>query len=54
MDPIERIEYARFIRQKISDTQTSLAEQTRAEGREPQMSDGQNFVEEKAEENGLS
>jgi hypothetical protein len=53
MDPIERIEYARFIREKIAETQTSLAEHTRAEGREPQTSDGQNFVEEKLEENGL-
>jgi hypothetical protein len=53
MDPIERIEYARFIREKISETRTSLAEQTRAEGREPQTSDGQNFVEEKTEQNGL-
>jgi len=53
MDPIERIEYARFIREKISETRTSLAEHTRAEGREPQTSDGQNFVEEKIEENGL-
>jgi hypothetical protein len=53
MDPIERIEYARYIREKIAETQTSLAEHTRAEGREPQMSDGQNFVEEKIEENGI-
>jgi hypothetical protein len=53
MDPIERIEYARYIREKIAETQTSLAEHTRAEGREPQMSDGQNFVEENIEENGL-
>ena len=53
MDPIERIEYARFIREKIAETRTSLAEHTRAEGREPQTSDGQNFVEEKLEENGL-
>ncbi len=53
MDPIERIEYARYIREKIAETQNSLAEHTRAEGREPQMSDGQNFVEEKLEENGL-
>ncbi len=51
MDPIERIEYARYIREKIAETQTSLAEHTRAAGREPQMSDGQNFVEEKSEEN---
>jgi len=53
MDPVERIEYARFIREKIAETRTSLAEHTRAEGREPQTSDGQNFVEEKLEENGL-
>jgi hypothetical protein len=53
MDTIERIEYARYIREKIAETQTSLAEHTRAEGREPQMSDGQNFVEEQKEENGL-
>lgn len=53
MDPIERIEYARFIREKIAETRTSLAEQTRAEGREPQTSESQNFVEEKIEENGL-
>jgi hypothetical protein len=53
MDPIERIEYARFIREKIAETRTSLAEHTRAEGREPQTSDSQNFVEEKVEENGL-
>jgi hypothetical protein len=45
MDPIERIEYARYIREKIAETQTSLAEHTRAEGREPQMSDGQNSEE---------
>lgn len=53
MDPIERIEYARFIREKIAETRTSLAEHTRAEGREPQTSDSQNFVEEKIEQNGL-
>jgi hypothetical protein len=53
MDPIERIEYARFIREKIAETQTSLAEHTRAEGREPQMSDGQNFEEDKTEQNGI-
>ena len=53
MDPIERIEYARFIREKIAETKTSLAEQTRAVGREPEKSDGENFVEEKMEENGL-
>jgi hypothetical protein len=53
MDPLERIEYARFIREKIAETRTSLAEHTRAEGREPQTSDGQNFAEEKLEENGL-
>lgn len=53
MDPIERIEYARFIREKIAETRTSLAEQTRAEGREPQTSESQNFVEEKQEENAL-
>lgn len=53
MDPIERIEYARFIREKIAETRTSLAEHTRAEGREPQTSESQNFVEEKIEENGL-
>jgi hypothetical protein len=53
MDPIERIEYARFIREKISETRTSLAEHIRAEGREPQMSESQNFVEEKQEQDGL-
>lgn len=53
MDPIERIEYARFIREKIAETRTSLAEHTRAEGREPQTSESQNFVEEKQEENAL-
>jgi hypothetical protein len=53
MDPIERIEYARYIREKIAESRTSLAEQTRAEGREPQTSDSQNFVEEKQEENAL-
>lgn len=53
MDPIERIEYARYIREKIAETQTSLAEHTRAEGREPQMSDGQNFVEEKLEQDAI-
>jgi hypothetical protein len=53
MDPIERIEYARYIREKIAETQNSLAEHKRAEGREPQMSDGQNFVEEKIEENAI-
>lgn len=53
MDPLERLEYARFIREKIADTRTSLAEQTRAAGREPQKSDSQNFVEEKAEQNAL-
>ncbi len=53
MDPMERLEYARFIREKIAETQTSLAEHTRAEGREPQMSDSQNLVEEKLEQNGL-
>jgi hypothetical protein len=53
MDPIERIEYARFIREKIAESRTSLAEHTRAEGREPQTSDGQNLEEEKQEENGL-
>jgi|GEM_PF-6843026 len=53
MDPIERIEYARYIREKIAETQTSLAEHTRAEGREPQMSDGQNFVEENIEQNAI-
>lgn len=53
MDPMERIEYARYIREKIGEHRTSLAEQQRAAGREPQKSDSQNFVEEKAEENAL-
>lgn len=53
MDPLERLEYARYIREKIADTRTSLAEQQRGEARKPQTSDGQNFVEEKAEENAL-
>lgn len=53
MDPMERIEYARYIRQKIGEHRTSLAEQQRAEGREPQTSDGQNFVEEKLEQNAI-
>lgn len=50
MDPMERIEYARFIREKISQHRTSLAEQQRADvgGRKPQTS-----VEEKVEENGI-
>jgi len=39
--------------EKIAETKNSLAEHTRAEGREPQMSDGQNFVEEKIEENAI-
>ncbi len=54
MDPMERIEYARYIREKIGEHRTSLAEQQRAEGRKPQTSDGQNFVEEKLEQNALS
>lgn len=56
MDPMERIEYARFIREKISQHRTSLAEQQRADegGRKPQTSVSQNFAEEKSEENGLS
>ncbi len=53
MDPMERIEYARYIREKIGEHRNSLAEQQRAEGRKPQASDSQNFVEEKAEQNAL-
>jgi hypothetical protein len=55
MDPIERIEYARYIRQQISTARHSLAEHQAADegGAEPQMSDGQNFVEEQYEENGI-
>jgi hypothetical protein len=53
MDPMERIEYARYIREKIGEHRTSLAEQQRAAGREPQKSESQNFVEEKAEQNAL-
>ena len=53
MDPMERLEYARYIREKIGEHRTSLAEQQRAAGRKPQTSDGQNFVEEKEEENGI-
>lgn len=47
MDPMERIEYARYIRQKIGEHRTSLAEQQRADegGRKPQTSDGQNSQE---------
>ncbi len=43
MDPIERIEYARYIREQIASHRTTLAEQQRADegGREPQMSDSQ-------------
>jgi hypothetical protein len=53
MDPMERIEYARYIREKINEHRTSLAEQTRAAGREPKTSDSQNFVEENVEQNAL-
>ena len=53
MDPIERIEYARYIREKISETRNSLAEHTRAVGRVPLTSGGQNFVEENIEENAI-
>ncbi len=53
MDPMERIEYARYIREKIGEHRTSLAEQQRAAGREPQKSESQNFVEEKSEQNAL-
>lgn len=47
MDPMERIEYARYIRQKIGEHRNSLAEQQRADegGRKPQTSDGQNSQE---------
>jgi len=47
MDPMERIEYARYIRQKIGEHRTTLAEQQRADegGRKPQTSDGKNSEE---------
>ena len=53
MDPIERIEYARFIREKISDTRHSLAEhQAGDEGAaEPQMSGGQENIEQTTPQN---
>jgi len=53
MDPLERLEYARYIREKIAETRTSLAEQQRGEARRPQMSDGQNAFEEKQEMDGI-
>jgi hypothetical protein len=47
MDPIERIEYARYIREQIANTRHSLAEHQAADegGAEPQMSGGQNSQE---------
>ncbi len=43
MDPLERLEYARYIREKISETRNSLAEQQFASSaaNRPQMSDSQ-------------
>jgi hypothetical protein len=53
MDPIERIEYARFIREKISETRHSLAEHQAADegGAEPQKSGGQNSQENNTPQN---
>jgi hypothetical protein len=47
MDPIERIEYARYIREQISTARHSLAEQQAADegGAKPQTSGGQNSQE---------
>ncbi len=48
MDPIERIEYARYIREQISTARHSLAEQQAADegGAEPQKSGGQTSIDE--------
>jgi hypothetical protein len=48
MDPIERIEYARYIREQISTARHSLAEHQAADegGAEPQMSGGQTSTDE--------
>jgi hypothetical protein len=48
MDPIERIEYARYIREQISTARHSLAEHQAADegGAEPQTSGGQTSTDE--------
>jgi acyl-CoA reductase-like NAD-dependent aldehyde dehydrogenase len=53
MDPIERIEYARYIREQISTARHSLAEHQAADegGAEPQTSGGKTSTEETTPQN---